>query len=76
MRYLILAGLLALLVLAACTQTSPASPTAPTVPFEESALAQQDNGLVTVIIGQAMEKTGEQEEPSPPGGIGCPCTVR
>lgn len=76
MRNVVLAASLILLILVACTQASPTSMATPAVPFEESALAQQDDGLVTVIIGQVVEKTGEQEEPSPNSGIGCPCTVR
>ena len=44
--------------------------------FEESALAQQHGGLATVIIGQVVQKTREQEEPSPIGGSGCPCTIQ
>ena len=76
MRYFVLAGSLALLLLAACTQETPMSTATPTVLFEESALVQQHDGLATVIIGQVVEKTREQEEPSPIGSIGCPCTIR
>ena len=79
MRDILLMAMIAvtLLGVAACGGESTPMPTAsPAVPFEESALAQQRGGLATVIIGQVVQKTREQEEPSPIGGIGCPCTDR
>lgn len=64
-----------LVFVAACGTSETTTPTAiTTVPFEESALAQQHRGLVTVIIGRVVRRIGEQEEPSPIDGSGCPCT--
>ena len=73
------------LVLAACTQATPMPTPTSTSTFEDltvappprtSEFAERYPDVEAVIIGRVVEKTHETVEPSPTGGVGCPCTDR